>query len=141
MRSSRTSSLATRLTTMSLDQCHCSIFICFCTIRQVHLLVYYIKLKSHQSICPSPILCQVDISCRCIKRRQTYSKCKLHLFWRQQACFKIFLNTSACYLGLGDIEMHCGHYSKRCCGYCYIALKHFAVVNKANITSKYYKSH
>ena len=47
-------------------------------------------------------------------------------------------------IGLGDIEiMHSAiiQCSKRHCGYCYIALEHFAVVNRANITSKYDKSH
>ena len=45
-------------------------------------------------------------------------------------------------IGLGDIEiMHYDYCSKRRSGYCYIALKHFAVVNKANIMSKYYKGH
>ena len=44
-------------------------------------------------------------------------------------------------LGLGDIEiMHCDHCSKRRCSYSYIAVKHFAVVNKANITSKFTKA-
>ena len=40
------------------------------------------------------------------------------------------LNNST--LRLGDIEiMHCDYCSKSLCDYCYIALKHFAVVNKA----------
>ena len=34
-------------------------------------------------------------------------------------------------VGLGDIEiMHCNCCSKRHCDYCYIALEHFAVVNR-----------
>ena len=37
-----------------------------------------------------------------------------------------------CELGLGDIEiMHCDYWRERHCDYCYIALEHFAVVNKA----------
>ena len=37
-----------------------------------------------------------------------------------------------CELGLGDIEiMHCNYWRERHCDYCYIALEHFAVVNKA----------
>ena len=42
------------------------------------------------------------------------------------------LETSLFFVGLGDIEiMHCDYCSKGHCDYCYIALQHFAVVNRA----------
>ena len=42
--------------------------------------------------------------------------------------FCVICNT----VGLGNIEiMHCDYCSKRHCNYCYIALEHFTVVNRA----------
>ena len=43
-----------------------------------------------------------------------------------------FGTSTKCVLGLGDIEiMQCDYCSKRHYDYCYIALEHFAVVNRA----------
>ena len=55
-----------------------------------------------------------------------------HLYTHSHIRAQIYLSSYMVCVGLGDFEiMYCDYWSKRHCNYWCIALKHFAVVNRA----------